>query len=406
MSADVHEDVRGLFIDCVNLARNDLSAEARAAIEASREDIQHVLAALATLVARRDRTKRWFTRTDAPGYLLRQVDGVEVRVPLHLFDDVPRDDVIDELLGLAAAIRTGGGTICLSGSCAVYGALHTVADCDFCEYLRGDPTETMRVAVEAAVNLSSNELVSLKVEGWGEQTWTVVRPWPTAVMADDRAGTTMTAHYFGRTAFAGDVEVTKVTILIGIDGDDERDSSFPAQEIPLAIDGWLPRGLAEPQEIAAYVIFLHGQVKKHEASNVAKALKRAFSLARILFLADEASAMATLFRETPLLIRAAAKARAEYVQRLATEYGNNVPPEVCARALASAVDLFHRCPGSATAEPATADAILTALATLPDSSAAAAGMVLERFMRSLDAILPRGVHWSGDIKPWRRVPKS
>jgi hypothetical protein len=389
------DEVRNLFLDCLNLARKDISAEARAAIESSRVEIEQLLAALATLVARRDRTKRWFTRADAPGYLLRQVENVEIRVPLHLFDDVPPDDVVDELLRLAAAMRIEGGVICLSGSCAVYGALHAVADCDFCEYLRGNTADTVRLATQAAVDLASADLVPLKVMGWGEKSWILLRPWPKPAVTDDRADTTRTimAYYFGRTKFAGDVEVTKLMIPLDDDGEDARASSFPAQELPLAsIEGWVPRSLFEPREIAAYAVFLHGQIKKYETSNVAKALKRAFSLARVLFLADEADAIAELFRSSDLLVRAVTHSRAEYAQRLAAQYGE-VPTDVRERALASAVEFFRRCAGDdAAAAPATAEAILTALAALPDSSAATAGTLLERFVRSVDAMLPAELH--------------
>jgi hypothetical protein len=82
----------------------------------------------------------------------------------------------------------------------------------------------------------------------------------------------------------------------------------------------VPRSLAEPREIAAYAVFLRGQVKKYKTSNVAKALKRAFSLARVLFLADEADTIAALSRSSDLLLRAVTRWRAEYEQRLATEY--------------------------------------------------------------------------------------
>lgn len=385
-----YDEVRGLFLDCVNLARTDISAEATAAIEALRVEIEQLLAALATLVARRDRTKRWFTRADAPGYLLRQVENVEIRVPLHLFDDVAPDDVIDELLRLAAAMRTEGGVICLSGSCAVYGALHAVADCDFCEYLHGNTADVLRLATQAAVDLVSPDLVPLKITGWGEESWILLRPWPKPAVTDDLAGSTRTimAHYFGRTKFAGDVEVTKLMIPLSKDGEDACGSSFPAQELPLAsIESWVPRSLAEPREIAAYAVFLHGQVKKYKTSNVAKALKRAFSLARVLFLADEADTIVALFRSSDLLLRAVTRSRAEYAQRLATEY-SEVPADVSARALASAVEFFRRYVGDDAAAPTTAEAILTALAALPDNSAAAAGTLLERFVRSVDAMLP------------------
>ncbi|HEY6136912.1 MAG TPA: hypothetical protein VI670_04030 [Thermoanaerobaculia bacterium] len=388
------DEVRNLFLDCVNLARKDISAEATAAIEASRADIEQLLAALATLIARRDRTKRWFTRVDAPGYLLRQVENVEIRVPLHLFDDVPPDDVVDELLRLAAAMRTEGGVICLSGSCAVYSALHAVADCDFCEYLRGNTADVVRLATQAAVDLASADLVPLKVTGWGDKSWILLRPWPKPAVTDDLAGTTRTimAHYFGRTNFAGDVAVTKLMIPLGKDGEDARASSFPAQELPLAsTERWVPRCLFEPREIAAYAVFLHGQIQKYKTSNVAKALKRAFSLARVLFLAEEANAIAALFGSSDLLVRAVTQSRAEYAQRLAAQYGE-VPDDVRERALASAVEFFRRCAGNDIAAPATAEAILTALAALPDSGAATAGTLLERFVRSVDAMLPVALH--------------
>lgn len=375
--ADTGEDVRNLFLDCVNLLRNDISVEARAAIEASREEIEQLLATLARLIARRDPTKRWFTRADAPGYLLRHVMGAEIRVPLYLFDDVPSDDVVDELLGLAASIRTDKGTICLSGSCAVYGTLQTIADCDFCEYLQGTDVDVIRTAVEAAAQTASPDVIPLKIAGWGSETWVVLRPWPKPVVTDDRASTTraLMAHYFGRTKFAGDVEVTKIMIPIGNSGDDGRSSSFPAQELPLAIDGWLPRTLVEPPEIGTYVVFLRDQIEKHRASNVAKALQRGFSLARVLFLADFADEIASLFRKTPLLIRGASKARAEYAQRLATQYGSDVPAGICDRALASAIELFRRAADAADA-------------AIPDGGTNAAGTLLERLIRSVDAMLP------------------
>lgn len=343
----------------------DLTAETRTGIEASlRSNIRAVIGLLAAKLAARPPAGRWKDDTVNAGYLLRVMNGIDVRVPFHLFDDVAPDDVFDELLRLGCDIRMTGGALCLSGSSAVYGALLRIGDCDFCEYLADDTPDTLKNAANSAAATASARITALAISGkTAAGEWRTVRPWQSPLLDDATAGetTSMMAHYAGKTDFAGMLEVTKLILPKR-----SQDRSFSAQELPVtAAGGWVPRTLGEPRDIERYVNFLRGQVLHYRPRNLAKAMKRAFSLARILFFHDFAGEMLGIIRETPLLFRAAADARAEYATKLTTDYGD-VPDEIRVSADAAAREMKAQ------------------LATLLPRAGPDPVELLERFMRSVD----------------------
>jgi hypothetical protein len=361
------ENVRALFLQCAALAHEeDLSAETRAAIETRlRPRIRTLMGLLADKLAARPPAGRWTADAANAGYLLRVADGIDVRVPFHLFDDVAPDDVFDELLRLGSDIRMKGGALCLSGSSAICGALRSIGDCDFCEYLDDDRPDALKNAADSAAATTSPHIMALAVSGkTAASRWRRVRPWESPLLDDvvARATTSMMAHYAGQTDFTGTLEVTKVILPKR-----SWDRSFSAQELPVtATGGWVPRTLGEPRDIEEYVNFLRAEVEHYMQHNLAKAVKRAFSLARILFFHDLADELLRIIRTTSILLRAAAAARAEYALKLTTDYGS-VPAEIRERAATAAREMMD------------------ALAALPDEGGSDVLELLERFVRSVDA---------------------
>lgn len=380
------QNVRALFLQCAWLEQSDLTAAGRAEVEGLlRPKIRYLLQLLAAKLAARPPAGKWTAEPAAPGYLLRG-GGLEVHVPVHLFDDIPDDDVLNELLRLGATIRTEGAALCLSGSSAVYGSLRSIADCDFCEYLDGDTADDLRVAANRVCAVASPDVVPVAITGSTRTAkWTIHRPWPVPVLSDDRAigAGSMMGHYFGNTTFTGALEITKVML--------PRKSwtwSYPAQELPA---GWVPRTLDEPREIQRYVKFLRDAVRDYAQKNPIKGIKRAFSLARVLFFRSEANEFMKIVRETQVLLRAAAAARAEFARDLRAKYGE-VPDAVCERAAATAAELFGQCVVDRAGESLSPDAMLEALQALPDEAGAAVSTLLERFVDAVDAQIAQAVH--------------
>ena len=361
------ENVRALFLQCAALAHEeDLSAETRIEIETRlRPRIRTLIGLLADKLAVRPPAGRWTADAANAGYLLRVTDGIDVRVPFHLFDDVAPDDVFDELLRLGSDIRMTGGGLCLSGSTAIYGALRSIGDCDFCEYLDDDTPDALKNAADFAAATESRHVVALAVSGkTAAGKWRKVRPWASPLLDDvaARETTSMMAHYAGQTNFAGTLEVTKVTLPKR-----SWNRSFSAQELPITASGaWVPRTLGEPRDIEAYVTFLRGEVGHYMQDNLAKAVKRAFSLARILFFHDVADEVLRIIRSTTVLFRAAAAARTEYAEKLTTDYGS-VPTEIRERAATAAREMTD------------------AFDALPDEGGPNLEELLERFVRAVDA---------------------
>jgi hypothetical protein len=367
MALQDEENVRALFLQCAALAHaKDLSAETRTEIETRlRPPIRTLIGLLADKLAARPPTGRWTADAANAGYLLRVTDGIDVRVPFHLFDDVAPDNVFDELLRLGSDIRMKSGALCLSGSSAIYGALGSIGDCDFCEYLDDDMPNALKDAAESATATASPHIVALAVSGkTAAGKWRKVRPWDSPLLDEltALATTSMMAHYAGQTDLVGTLEVTKLILPKRSWG-----RSFSAQELPVtASGGWVPRTLGEPRDIEEYVNFLRGEVEHYMQDNLAKAVKRAFSLTRILFFHDVADEVLRIIGTTTILLHAAAAARAEYALKLTTDYGS-VPPEIRERA------------GTAARE------MMDALAALPENGGADLLGLLERFVLSVDA---------------------
>lgn len=384
MASRDEENVRALFLQCAWLQRGNLTAQGRAEVEALLQpNIRQLLRFLADKLAARMSGGIWTADATSPGYLRRTSAGVDVYVPAHLFDDIPNDVVLEELLSLGAAIRTDGGALCLSGSSAVYGTLRYIGDCDFCEYLGGDSVD-LRAAADAACAVSSSTVMALRISGWSNGgRWQVHRPWPTPAVSDDRAAKleAIKGHYFGRTTFAGALEITKLMLP-----PQSWDRSHPAQELPT---GWVPRTLDRPRNIEEYVTFLMGEVRTYARKNPVKGIKRAFSLARVLFLHDDAHAFLEVVRDSNALLRAAAVTRAEYARDLRTEYGT-VPDDLRDHATMTAAMLFQQCveDGGRTV---SAEAMLAALQALPDEAGAAVSSMLERFVDEVDARIAQAV---------------
>lgn len=271
------------------------------------DTIEKTFEVLATVLAAR--LEGWAADDENPGYLISEKKGVEIRVPWNLMPDFGSDES-DAMIGLAQRLKSGQDTvICLSGSGAIRQAFSHIGDLDFCEYVRG--TGFTRVVKKAAV-LEDEDLIcwgikSLKTFPPVPSQSVLTRPWRPNPVKDETFLEVAAKTYVGKcdyladTSFEGVIEVTNVVLVLGHPdaGDRAVQHSFPAQEAPLVgSGGWLPRSLTRPEAIGNYVRFLLEQARFYlEEGPVAKAVKRAFSLARLTFFSEEADEINLLFEQ-------------------------------------------------------------------------------------------------------------
>jgi len=399
MATDSDRDsVQAMFLACASLARTDLSNDTRAKIEDLGNDIAVLLGVVTRNLARRKSAAGWSAATDVPGYLVRSFGASTIRVPFHLFDDIPADDVLDELLRIATDIGAPGGIICLSGSSAVYGALQHVGDCDFCEYLDADAQpDVVAAACETLRTIDGPSLVALELTGRGDSVWAVSRPWAAPVIPKEQSTSarSLMAHYFAETSFEGALEVTKLMIPLSSSDPAAKKRSFPAQEMPVADAGsWVPRVLNEPQEISDYVAFLRDDVKKHRSAHPSKAVKRAFSLARILFLDEPANEILKFLHGSDVLLEAALRSRAEYAEKVEKYDDGQFVPPLTQRVVNTVLAMVKRASRRELVQlgDLASDQILAAIRALPENDDGTVDTLLEQFLQIVDISIPAAVH--------------
>jgi hypothetical protein len=293
-------------------------------LEELRERLEAVFKSLAHLFAMSADLAGWQTDVSAPGFLVRDSEDVRVYAPWNLVADFPRGDALSEFLRIAAQVRSGAGTICLSGSSAIYSTIEHVGDIDLCEYVSNeDGRKIMPEALLRAAALNREDLICFRLKisdgpSLKAASFTARRPWialETLVSDVDRP-VLAKCDFLANTFIEGAVEVTNVLILI--ESPSQNVPSFVLQEAPvLRTGGWVPRRLTDPGEIGRYVVFLRDSIESLAESNPCKAAKRALSLTRMLFLSDLSDSVIDLLRDHELARRGALSARLDLYQQLA-----------------------------------------------------------------------------------------
>jgi len=266
-----------------------------------------------------------------PGYLITSVDGVQFHVPFHLFETLPAAEMLQELAEIATAVRANeSSTICISGSCANYSKFGVVSDVDLCEYVDGGHARTVFADAIARAEVIDGDgllcfglhLFELRYNAAVQRNDLVTRrstfrPWSSLPSRD----TTFTAllptarkakfDFLADTRSEGIIVVTNIAFITDGLRDHVLLDSYAAQELPLGFGGSLvPRHLAEPLALGRYVEFLCDQIDQTLSQNLlAKAAKRAHSLARLLTRNYEADAIVKSMRTNDFFIDAAIAAR-------------------------------------------------------------------------------------------------
>lgn len=308
--------------------------EREALLSEIRLTLAEVFHVLTVVLAANPKWRTWTVDHKHPGYLTRSVHGTEVRVPWNLLKDFPPDQVLQEILALARQIRSGTDTaLCISGSSALYTAVHPVGDIDFCEYVSLPTPESGDRSFARTVlrvsSLADEHLVCTQLKILGPRPSHRSRPWILAPGEDEdflraamgtRAGK---CDFVGRTEAEGVLEITNLVLLLESDAEEGSGRlSFPPQEAPITGEGgWVPRQLADPLTLGRYIQWLRRDVsaqlsaEKREAG-LAKAAKRALSLTRVLFLDELGDRLLDLMHEQDLIHSSALRARLELRKKL------------------------------------------------------------------------------------------
>lgn len=313
-----------LLAACARLDRDGERADPEA-LAVLRSSLRSIFRILAELVAANPERRGWIADPKKPGYLVssREHDGelLEVHVPLTIVDGFPPPEVLEEIIGIAQAIRSGRDTaICLSGSAAVYSALQLVSDVDFCEYVdlplgvdrvEGTDRSFARTLATAAA-VQGDRLLCFGVEFFPDSRSSparvgVRRPWSPPPAQDGRliglarkvrAGK---CDFIAQSRFQGTVEVTNMVLFVDAEqpGEVSGDRSFPFQEAPIIPSGgWVPRRLEEPLVLGRYINWLHQEAEKLiRNGKSAKAAKRIYALSNTLFRADLSDRVLDLWEE-------------------------------------------------------------------------------------------------------------
>ena len=267
---------------------------------------------------------------EVSGYVIRPVGSAKIRVPYHLVDVLLAGPALEELLTLAAAIRSHhDAIICLSGSSALAEIVDVVGDVDFCEYVAEDGRRhTLVDGIRHAEQLATDEVVcfaahlfALHYEDTKRRNAVVDRasvkwPWTKPPSENHEMQRLLPRarkakfDYLAHTQSEGLLVATDIVLLIGDDHDHTLLESHAGQEVPLGSAGsWVPRLFADPVEIGRYVTFLCDEVERLASDDPGKAAKRAIALARLLAHDRDADALADSLKERDVFVYAALRAR-------------------------------------------------------------------------------------------------
>jgi hypothetical protein len=322
-----YEHLERALVLCVRLARTPL-ADWDEQLMRDHDRLTTVLRVIYGEIALLEAAALQVAVADAahPGYLITSVDGVQLHVPFHLFETLPAAEMLQELAEIAKAVRANeSSTICISGSCANYSKFGVVSDVDFCEYVDGGHARTVFAdAIARAEAIDGDGLLCFGVHLFAAfqrndlvTRRSTFRPWSSRPSRD----TTFTAllptarkakfDFLADTRSEGMIVVTNIAFITDGPRDHVLLDSYAAQELPLGFGGSVvPRQLAEPLALGRYVEFLCEQIDQTLSKKLlAKAAKRAHSLARLLTRNYEADAIVKSMRTDDFFIDAAIAAR-------------------------------------------------------------------------------------------------
>ncbi len=245
-------------------------------------------------------------RRDAPGYVFLSQGKLSFAVPFYLIDAFPTGEIISEIENLPTKIRISEGSfVCLSGSGCSLGKNIPIGDLDFCEYISG-VDERLAENIWHATKIEAEDLACFQVFLGGRKCWR--RPWAAELKEPPEGffkkiaktlqnSKNRKVDYVAYVENLGVLEVTNKIISVNYAYSEvgEARSSFSMQEVPFVSSSWVPRNLSDPLEVGRYVTWLITEIKKYivQSEDVprfsVKALRRALSLARILFAKDEAT---------------------------------------------------------------------------------------------------------------------
>lgn len=301
------------------------------------------LSRLFRLVARASQGKpeqRWTSDEEHPGFLISTVGGGTMAVPFHLIGDLPSGDLLDDIRAVAADLRVGAGSsLCLSGSIVLLGDPHYAGDLDFCEYipLSEHGASLVRLTEIATRTSLPPVCVTIKLGGSGRMD----RPWADVVTPEKldvmlgacSEGGHGKIDVMAMKGTIGPVEATNVMLWVPEAQPDEFAAlhSFPFNEIDPGTSSnmpWIPRRLARPSSIRAYVAFLRTDIEKYRHEKPVKALKRALSLAIFLMLPEYQDRLTVLGSTSAAFALEAIHQR----QVLIAKVANHPDPDVAALA--------------------------------------------------------------------------
>jgi hypothetical protein len=257
-----------------------------------------------------------------PGYIIMD----KVLVPFFLLQDLPGTAELAELVTLGLSVRlTKDGVICLSGSTALLGTLKFVGDIDYCEYALPGTFTTSDILASASAHAARTALPLCERIKVMKPKWTKnCTDWDSAAPAElqrhiDKDGARqLKLDFMTNTATVGSAEATNMALLLDAGKEDEIvRASFAAQEVPIP-GSVLPRPLCEPLQLGRYINFLITEIQHYAEENPVKALKRAFSLERILILPVWDNKIKALLQDPRAALTAAINARSQLLQVLSS----------------------------------------------------------------------------------------
>jgi hypothetical protein len=230
----------------------------------------------------------------APGYLTAKIGEWHVFVPWSITQAFPGTSKVAELLrmGDRVALRSAGN-LCVSGSVTSAGADVVIGDLDFCQYVDGLPGGFIAEAEE----FTRPQLERILTVARYGRTTVVRQPWATNWPAlEKRAGSCthvddaerFMMEFLGHSDDLGLLPVSN--IVFASDLQDRSvgvaDQSFVFQEAIAVRSTDLPAEpiwpLLDVPQIASYISFLRKQASEYAEENPIKAIKRAFSLTRMV----------------------------------------------------------------------------------------------------------------------------
>jgi hypothetical protein len=237
---------------------------------------------------------------DNPGHLTAKVGECILYIPYHLVDELPSGEALRYIVEQADALRIfTDSTICLSGSAAF--GIEVASDIDFCEYV---PHTGKRVAQSFLAKGSRGLPFCIGVKHNKQK---VEYPWNEASILHlcrtdtGRIGGKCTCakrdwlfDYVGALADRTPIPLSNKCVH----EDDAEMLSSPYQEIAITAKPQPVTYLATPRELGKYVLRLRREINDYRAARPDKALKRALSLARILYLIPVSDRILELLRSS------------------------------------------------------------------------------------------------------------